>query len=552
MSYVGRPFSLDAVDEHFGRIRDWGFNIVRLLITWEAVEHSGPGLYDEAYLDFLRQLVVKARDHSLMVFIDPHQDVWSRFTGGDGAPEWTFELAGLDPSAFREAQAVQLNSFDWFHNYETVPVATMWTLFWAGDRYCPELRGAQAQLQNAFIAMLATVASRLADLDNVLGYDSCNEPSGGYIGRGVDLAEPVTHFVGDGSGPRPWSALEYLAAGAGNSLASPDGRTLNPMGKSIWRDGCPWSKAGLWSLDRAGHPRLQQEDCFTTFEGRPVDLWGDFMVPFLGHLAQALRVQDPDAILFIEPPPHYLESSGLDIAACCDARHWYDLPTLSTRRFEVEAYRTADGLTVSGIAEIADQFRRELGCLKTWSADHMPNAPMLVGEFGVPYDINGKSAYRSGDYSQQRAALEASYRALEANLLSSTQWNYSASNTHEHGDGWNFEDLSIWSQDDLTDSGGAGAGARATEAFCRPYVMRSAGRPLLMSFNGETGEFRLIIEADSQVMAPTEVFVPRIHYGITPRITVSAGAVQFDLEHQRMQWTGIANKERAELQIHRG
>ena len=38
-SYVGRPFPLSEAAEHLGRLRAWGFNIVRLSVTWDALEH---------------------------------------------------------------------------------------------------------------------------------------------------------------------------------------------------------------------------------------------------------------------------------------------------------------------------------------------------------------------------------------------------------------------------------------------------------------------------------------------------------------------------------
>jgi hypothetical protein len=37
VSFIGRPFPLDESDEHFARLREWGFTFLRLLVPWEAV-----------------------------------------------------------------------------------------------------------------------------------------------------------------------------------------------------------------------------------------------------------------------------------------------------------------------------------------------------------------------------------------------------------------------------------------------------------------------------------------------------------------------------------
>ena len=84
VSFVNRPFPLEEANVHFARLRLWGFNFLRINITWEAIEHQGPGIYDMEYIDYLVSLLKIAKLFQFKVFIDPHQDVWSRFSGGSG------------------------------------------------------------------------------------------------------------------------------------------------------------------------------------------------------------------------------------------------------------------------------------------------------------------------------------------------------------------------------------------------------------------------------------------------------------------------------------
>ena len=78
VSFVNRPFPIETADEHFQRLSNYGFNLIRLSVTWEAVMHAGPGIIDQDYLLYLSDLIDKAAEYGLYVIIDPHQDVWSR------------------------------------------------------------------------------------------------------------------------------------------------------------------------------------------------------------------------------------------------------------------------------------------------------------------------------------------------------------------------------------------------------------------------------------------------------------------------------------------
>ena len=203
VSFVGRPFPLAEADEHFTRLRRWGFTFLRLLTTWEAIEHAGPGQYDEEYLDYLYAIVKKAGEYDMTLFIDPHEDVWSRFSGGDGAPGWTLEAVGFDMTHFKETGAAIVHQtygdpfprMIWPTNNGKLAAATMFTLFFGGNNFAPNTKiegePAQEYLQRHYIEAIRQVALRLKEFKHVIGYDSLNEPGRGYIGV-ADLTRPLT------------------------------------------------------------------------------------------------------------------------------------------------------------------------------------------------------------------------------------------------------------------------------------------------------------------------------------------------------------------------
>jgi hypothetical protein len=57
---------------HLARLVGWGFNAVRLAVVWEAIEHAGPGLYDEAYLAYVVRLLRELKAVGLRVCQCPH------------------------------------------------------------------------------------------------------------------------------------------------------------------------------------------------------------------------------------------------------------------------------------------------------------------------------------------------------------------------------------------------------------------------------------------------------------------------------------------------
>ncbi len=159
---------------------------------------------------------------------------------------------------------------------------------------------------------------------------------------------------------------------------------------------------------------------------------------------------------------------------------------------------------------------------------------MLLGEFGIPFDLDGKKAYRTGGFGSQVKALDRSFQAIEANLLSCTLWNYNADNSNARGDGWNGEDLSIFSRDQQADPSDINSGGRGLQAVVRPYPAATAGEPLRMSFDIRSRIFEFEFRHDPNVSAPTEIFVPALQYPGGYDVEVSDGTYEIHQEQQTL------------------
>jgi hypothetical protein len=98
------------------------------------------------------------------------------------------------------------------------------------------------------------------------------------------------------------------------------------------------------------------------------------------------------------------------------------------------------------------------------------------------------------------------YNAMDQHLLNCTLWNYTASNRNDAscGDGWNQEDLSVFSRDQ--------GGGRAEAGFVRPFVRACQGVLKEMKFERESGVFSFTFDADPAIDRPTEVCLPAAQY----------------------------------------
>jgi hypothetical protein len=546
--------------------------LLRFVITWEAIEHAGPGQYDTDYLDYLQALVAKAGDFGLFVVIDPHQDVWSRFCGGDGAPGWTLEVAGLNMRHFAETGAAIVHQthgdpfpkMHWLSNYSKLATATMFTLFFAGADFAPKTRidgmSIQDYLQQHYIDAMCQVAKRLKGMPHVIGYGTLNEPSSGYIGLD-DVRKRVHDALLVGEMPTVFESM-CLAAGEpqwvqhwtltslGPRQRAP--RLLNRERLSAWLEQDIWQQHGVWENTATG-TKLLRPDYFAKVNGHEVNFMRDYFRPFANRYARAIRAVDPEVLLFVEglPGEESIYWSPEDAPNIVHAPHWYDVATLISKRFlGWLSFDIERGGIVLGHQHIRGMFARQIAKMLRVSREAMLGAPTLIGEVGIPFDMHPQ-AFQTGDFRPQTRAMQASLRSLERHMVSYTLWNYNPDNTNTRGDGWNGEDLSIYSVDQRTEDvvvarplepdtltddqlEALNQGGRALTAVVRPYAYKIAGQPLGMAFHIKRKIFRFRFRDDANLPVPTEFFVPRYHYPDGYDVVVSDGHTRAFFREQRL------------------
>ncbi len=571
VSFVGRPFPLKEADEHFKRLKNWGFNCLRFLVTWEAIEHKGPKQYDNEYLDYLEEVLRIAGEYGFYIFIDPHQDVWSRMTGGDGAPGWVFKKVGLDFNKFESSEAtfVMQHRYDpsdltkylpmhWMGNTYRFANGTMWTLFFGGKDFAPSCKvdgiSAQDYLQSHFIDAIKQLALKIKDNPHILGFDILNEPPEGWIGKFVDGSEweGISDVIG-----YVFTPIDAMLTGAGFNrvigyqevkrfgIKETRKDELNPEKKSCWLKGFEgiWKKEGVWGLDKDKNPTILKNDYFMEKNGEKINFYRDYMSPFLKTYTEAIRSEFSNAIIFLTGPMESVmkgESFELDIPTnSVHAAHWYDVATTGTKRAMLKAnYNLITGKPVVGKKNVQEMFFSQLKIIKNYATSFFGGIPTIIGEFGLPYDLNKKEAYEKLKTEPEEAwkihvkVLNNYYNGLDANLLHALQWNYTPDNTNEWGDLWNLEDLSIFSRDQQVDPDDINSGGRAIKGFCRPRFIFCSGIPLKMEFKIKEGKFFFKFDGDSTIIAPTTLYIPNIQYPNGYEIEVSEGEIQKEEDGQ--------------------
>ncbi|WFD00469.1 hypothetical protein MYAM1_003218 [Malassezia yamatoensis] len=465
-----------------------------------------------------------------------------------------------------------------------------------------KLQNIQDFLQESYMAAYTLLIQAVSSCEAYLGFDVINEPHRGLINLTsfhqwcyeTDLH--IGHFP---------PALQSMALGDGHPQSIPFYAKSWPFpsrishtshitpAQSVWLDpsqnpfsstrtatGCLWREHGVWAWDESKQkPVVLQADYFSVdpragHHRRPVEFYSDFYAPFVNRLADRMHRICPEAMLLVEPIPNefmprwnpHAKSTSHTVDTTISAPlprnfvyapHFYDLNVLFFKAysgFSVNVQGLSRGMFILraiyfGTQGLAKNYYYQLKQLTTAGYDSLGRVPIVVGEVGIPFDVNNTLQEIPGNYRVQNQLLGALVSALERNLISFTLWNYNPRNTVEQGDAWNQEDFSLINLEAVAaDQGNLRRdeilyrGGRAIDAVLRPYVCKIDGVPLSTYWDAgrSTLEFhwRNLSQSSGQ---PTEVYVPDYHArGLQLNIRLSDGTYRYD-EHLQTLYISHSN-----------
>ena len=367
INYVNKGAKIDTINfsnpENFKLMKKWGFNCIRLGVTWAGVEPQ-PGVYDEVFLKDLDSQIKFAKDNGMFVFIDMHQDLFSQLYS-DGAPKW---------ATLSEGEPHTTLSPVWSDAYFTSPaVKTSITNFWKNK---PANDG--VGIQDRYIAMWRMLAERYAENKTIIGFDLMNEPNigwGNMKGQELMIAAFIESYANE-------TGIVFSGEEVIEKWMHPEGRSeiLNFL-----------SNADIYaSVVDAMYP------VYSIFEKEQ-------LMPFFEKTTKAIREVNQNHLIFLETSM----SSNMGVRTAITriegedklvyAPHGYDLVV------DTQDYTSTNNTRVNFI------FNRHLE-----SAAQL-KMPLIIGEWG---------AFGANDNALQSAFQVT--RFFEKSMCSDTYWTFNA------------------------------------------------------------------------------------------------------------------------------
>lgn len=346
-NYIG-----DYKEEDFRRLKEWGFNVIRLGIFWDGVEPE-PGQYDDKYLDEIDKLIAMAEQNGISVFLDMHQDLFS-CKYADGAPGWATLTEGLE----------HVQTELWSESYLlSGAVQAAFDNFWNNKEAVDGIG-----IQDHYINMWRYLAARYKSQESVIGYDIMNEP---FLGSGVhQIISALLAEIGKAMFPGEEIDLERLMV--------------------MYTD--PVQKMEIMKLltDKKLYKGIME-----SVEGLPQQFEMTCLKDFYNKVGRAIREEDKSTMIFLEA--NYFSNAGMrsGIRPITDSNGLQDKNQVFTPHgydilVDTDLYSQSCNERIDVIFEAHKSVQDELnlpmlvsewGCYPNTTEEQLPQAAYLVGVF---------------------------------------------------------------------------------------------------------------------------------------------------------------------------
>lgn len=468
---------IELVKSELDLLKKLGFNIIRLLISWKAIEPKPNPNLDELmtegqeYLTLVNQIIDTLYRRDLYIILDFHQDIAHEVYGGDGFPDWALAI----DEEHKRPKASNLKDRKWQTAY-MINKLVKHTLasFWKND-----LTNREFGLQNFPVR---------THLEKTIGqtvkfFKSLNDNRGHPAILGI---EPFNEPHPAGIPPEEFEAtfLYQYYQNVESEVRKFDDKIFLFIEPRV-----------DWTMSLQGDEKKSKSapSPFSIRRTLHLDLIRDTMIE--GNI-------DPKHIA------SYLPSDRVSLDKIGDrgvlSFHYYD-PIAIAQSF----LKIPDNMH-RYVREWPDIFAQLVQAAKERGL-----VPFLT-EFGGVQD-----AELIRDY------INLHYVQIESFLLNSTYWNYDLYNTTEGKDNWNLENFSLL---------GPGRRPRNADVIARPYPLRSSARPILLFFDIESTYATLLLEG-SVVDAPTIIHIPYdYHYSPEFRVWATSKEIEWDRQNQLLSW----------------
>jgi uncharacterized membrane protein HdeD (DUF308 family) len=485
---------IDSVKSELDLMKNLGFNIIRLLISWKAIEPRPNSNLEELlpegkkYLEHMKIIIDELYARNLYVILDFHQDIANEVYGGDGFPDWAVAI----DEEHEKPKAPTKPDKKWQFKY-MINKSLKETLksFWEND-----LTNLDEGLKNYPVR---------THLEKTIGqtvkfFKSLN----GGLGHPAIIAVEPFNEPHPSTIPKKDFEVKFLVDYYRNVNSE-----IEKFDKSLFifiEPRVDW----IMPTDTGGMP--------AKYGASPLEVKSKFGMDFIKNVMVDKKLVTKKLETYLPSNLHSISRFGNNGVL---SFHYYDTMAVASSFVKIPeslyTYKIEFPMLFSQLSQAAT----ERGLIP------------FITEFG---------AFQEAE--QIRDYLDLQYDQIEALLLNATIWNYDLYNTEEGKDNWNYENYSLLGPDRTP---------RNVDAVARPYPMRSSAEPSLIFFDIDSKYASIVLEGKVVTDEPTIIYIPfDIHYSPEFTVWATSNELKWDKVNNLLYWYPAKDQDYNQVVIGKG